>query len=190
MPWDHTVSPAPGSLTFPPLPQPKLAHDLATPEDARLSWHGWWLYPKIVYLLQTFTCLRNNQAVRWLEWNRTSERECDVPTRPPSHCVHYCGCSVNAACRLCWFANRTKLLYTGTRRFQFDGLNSLQYRLVHVANTALYTHILVDIGKPPRGFWSFSELSHGRLVGAPRRCPRHTAHPGDSLFIRCRSLPR
>jgi len=47
---------------------------------------------------------------------------------------------------------RTKLLYTGTRRFQFDGLNSLQYRTIHVANTALYTHILVDIGKPPRGF--------------------------------------
>jgi len=54
--------------------------------------------------------------------------------------------------RVCVFAYRTKLLYTGTRRFQFDGLNSLQYRLVHVANTALYTHILVDIGKPPRGF--------------------------------------
>ena len=47
---------------------------------------------------------------------------------------------------------RTKLLYTGTRRFQFDGLNSLQYRLVHVADTPLYTHVLVDIGKPPRGF--------------------------------------
>jgi len=49
-------------------------------------------------------------------------------------------------------AHRTKLLYTGTRRFQFDGLNSLQYRLVHVADMPLYTHVLVDIGKPPRGF--------------------------------------
>ncbi|KAK2145158.1 hypothetical protein LSH36_698g00032 [Paralvinella palmiformis] len=50
------------------------------------------------------------------------------------------------------FSSRAKLLYTGTRRFQFDGLNSLQYKVAHIKEMPLYTHLLVDIGRPPRGF--------------------------------------
>ena len=54
-----------------------------------------------------------------------------------------------------FFKYRAKLLYTGTRRFQFDGLNSLQYKLISIQNNKLFTHILVDIGKPPKGFWYY-----------------------------------
>lgn len=47
---------------------------------------------------------------------------------------------------------RAKLLYTGTRRFQYDGINSLQYKLIKTHLHPLYTHLIVDIGKPPKGF--------------------------------------
>ncbi|XP_074662411.1 beta-1,4-galactosyltransferase 4-like [Tubulanus polymorphus] len=46
---------------------------------------------------------------------------------------------------------RTKLLYTATRRRPVDGLNSLRYKLLFVKEEPLYTHIMLDIGKPPRG---------------------------------------
>ena len=54
--------------------------------------------------------------------------------------------------KLCSTSFRAKLLYTGTRRFQFDGLNSVQYKVTSIKLEPLYTHILVDIGKPPKGF--------------------------------------
>jgi hypothetical protein len=72
-------------------------------------------------------------------------------TRPPENIARYKMIKHTKRKPSDW-RKRTKLLYTGTRRFQFDGLNSLQYRLIHIVNTALYTHILVDIGKPPKGF--------------------------------------
>jgi len=49
----------PAEVTFPPLHQPKLVLDLATPEGCKLSWPGWWLYPKIDYSRNTVTYLRN-----------------------------------------------------------------------------------------------------------------------------------
>jgi len=45
----HSVTCHPAEVTFQPLPQPKLLLNLATRRDARLSWPGCWLYPKIVY---------------------------------------------------------------------------------------------------------------------------------------------
>jgi len=34
--------------------------------DAKLSWLGWWLYPKIVYMINTVTYLKNNWAMSWM----------------------------------------------------------------------------------------------------------------------------
>ena len=61
----HSITCHPAAVTFPPLPHPKLVLDLVTQSDARLSWPGLWLHPKIVYLPKTVTYLRNNQAVSW-----------------------------------------------------------------------------------------------------------------------------
>lgn len=47
---------------------------------------------------------------------------------------------------------RIRLLYTGTRRLQYDGLNSVQYKLLSTKLHDSYTHFIVDIGKPPQGF--------------------------------------
>lgn len=43
---------------------------------------------------------------------------------------------------------RHKLLATAVKRYQLDGLNSVQYSLVFIHSDPLYTHIMVDIGKP------------------------------------------
>ncbi|KAH3898130.1 hypothetical protein DPMN_022349 [Dreissena polymorpha] len=45
---------------------------------------------------------------------------------------------------------RLYLLKTVKDRFMKDGLNSLEYKTVFVKLTPLYTHIMVDIGEPPR----------------------------------------
>ncbi|CAH1799029.1 unnamed protein product [Owenia fusiformis] len=47
---------------------------------------------------------------------------------------------------------RTRLLYTGTRRYRNDGLNNLEYKLSFVKEERLFTHIMVQIGEPPPGF--------------------------------------
>lgn len=72
-------------------------------------------------------------------------------TRPPENVARYKMIKHTKRKPSDW-RKRAKLLYTGTRRFQFDGLNSLQYKLLSIENNRLCTHILVDIGKPPRGF--------------------------------------
>ena len=51
-----------------------------------------------------------------------------------------------------WVFYRVKLLVTGVRRYQFDGLNSLTAKLISLQDKHLFTHLLVDVGKPPRGF--------------------------------------
>ena len=61
----HSVTCHPAEVTFPPLPQPKLVLDLATPEGCKAELTWWWLYPMIVYPRNTVTYLRNNQAVSW-----------------------------------------------------------------------------------------------------------------------------
>ena len=45
---------------------------------------------------------------------------------------------------------RSKLVRTSKRRYRFDGLNTLKYRLINVTSCNLYTNILVDVGDPPR----------------------------------------
>lgn len=50
---------------------------------------------------------------------------------------------------------RYRLLWTGVRRYKIDGLNSLEslkFNLMWIRAEPLYTHIMVDIGKPPPGF--------------------------------------
>jgi len=60
----HSVTCHLAEVTFPPLSQPKLVLNLATPEGCEAELTRWWLYTKIVFLQNTFTYLRNNQAVR------------------------------------------------------------------------------------------------------------------------------
>jgi len=61
----HSVACHPAEVTFPPLSQPKLVLDFATPEGCKAELTWGWLYPKIVYPRNTVTYLRNNQAVSW-----------------------------------------------------------------------------------------------------------------------------
>ncbi|KAL5010140.1 hypothetical protein ScPMuIL_012445 [Solemya velum] len=44
---------------------------------------------------------------------------------------------------------RTRLLQTVRKRFRYDGLNSVEYELLFMHLDPLFTHILVDVGKPP-----------------------------------------
>ena len=43
---------------------------------------------------------------------------------------------------------RQYLLKTVKKRFLKDGLNSVEYNVTFVNDTALFTHIMVDVGKP------------------------------------------
>lgn len=46
---------------------------------------------------------------------------------------------------------RSRLLQTGRKRLKYDGLNSVQYKVVFTHNDPLFTHFMVDIGPaPPR----------------------------------------
>lgn len=48
---------------------------------------------------------------------------------------------------------RLKLLYTGPRRYQVDGLNSLDYKRLYIGNRPYYTYLLLDVGAPPTNLW-------------------------------------
>jgi len=87
----HSVTCHPAAVTFPPLPQPKMVLDSATSEKciAKLSWPGWWLYPKTVYPLKMVTYLKNNRTVSWPGLKpATRKLQVGCPnhytTRPPS----------------------------------------------------------------------------------------------------------
>ena len=43
---------------------------------------------------------------------------------------------------------RSRLLRTAVKRYHLDGLNSVQYTVNFIHADPLYTHIMVDIGKP------------------------------------------
>jgi len=75
------------AVTFPPLPQPKLVLDLATPEGCKAEFTWCWLYHKTVYLPETVTYLRHNWAVSWPETEPTTTTyESDIlTTRPSGH---------------------------------------------------------------------------------------------------------
>jgi len=47
---------------------------------------------------------------------------------------------------------RVALLSGGRARMKCDGLNSLKYKLVFIEKRSLYTHIMVNVGKPPQEF--------------------------------------
>jgi len=79
MPWDHTCYPA--AVTFPPLPQPKLVLDLATPEGSKVEFT--WavvISQDTVCLPKTVTYLRNIQAV---EIDVLTTKPCTEP--PEAH---------------------------------------------------------------------------------------------------------
>ncbi|XP_064613791.1 beta-1,4-N-acetylgalactosaminyltransferase bre-4-like isoform X2 [Liolophura sinensis] len=69
-------------------------------------------------------------------------------TRPPSKVARYKMIKHEKRTPTDW-RKRSRLLRTGVRRFNFDGLNSVNYNLISIKKTPLFTHILVDIGKPP-----------------------------------------
>lgn len=45
---------------------------------------------------------------------------------------------------------RKKLLKEAPRRYTNDGINSVSYRVTDVLNYKLFTHILIDVGEPPK----------------------------------------
>jgi len=83
----HSVTCHSAAVTFPPLSQPKLVLDLATPEgcNSELTWVV--VISKIVYLRNTVTYLRNNWAVSWREIEPATESHKSniLTTGPPSH---------------------------------------------------------------------------------------------------------
>jgi len=63
--WDHTVLPATWQQWLSNLYPSQSWYSILCPQrDARLSWSGWWLYPKIVYMPKTVTYLNSQQC--WL----------------------------------------------------------------------------------------------------------------------------
>jgi len=57
--------------------------------DARLSWPGWWLHHKIVYMWITVTYLRYSWAVSWLGIEPTSESPVSQPLPDRAKVKHW-----------------------------------------------------------------------------------------------------
>ena len=53
---------------------------------------------------------------------------------------------------------RQYLLKTVKKRFHRDGLNSVEYKVAFINNTKLFTHIMVDVGKPPTEVPNISKM--------------------------------
>jgi hypothetical protein len=51
------------------------------------------------------------------------------------------------------FLFRAKLLYSAVKRYTWDGVSSAEYNLTSVIKYPLYTHLLIDVGLPPPGFY-------------------------------------
>lgn len=49
-------------------------------------------------------------------------------------------------------SKRAKLLYSSANRMIWDGISSVKYQLLNVTKNKLFTHLLIDVGQPPRGF--------------------------------------
>ena len=47
---------------------------------------------------------------------------------------------------------------TVKKRFRKDGLNSVEYKVEFINNTQLFTHIMVDVGKPPTEVPNISKM--------------------------------
>jgi len=86
MPYGITqcVTCHPAAVTFPPLRQPKLVLNLATPERCKNELAWWWLYAKIVYPRNMVTYISNNRTVSWLgiEIATESRKFIVLTTRP------------------------------------------------------------------------------------------------------------
>jgi len=89
----HSVICYPAEVTFLPLLQPQLVLDLATRKDARLSWPGWLLHPKIAYPPEPVTYLRHitGNAMTVIQSHDRESQVRHLTTTPPSHltkCFH------------------------------------------------------------------------------------------------------
>ncbi|XP_067674893.1 beta-1,4-N-acetylgalactosaminyltransferase bre-4-like isoform X2 [Haliotis asinina] len=68
-------------------------------------------------------------------------------TRPPSTIARYKMIKHQKRRPTSWHT-RSKLLHTAVKRYKMDGLNSVSYTLMFVHDERLFTHIMVDVGKP------------------------------------------
>jgi len=85
----------PGSGDFPTVTAAEAGTRFS---HARLSRPGWWLYPKIVYLRNMVTYLRNNRAVSCLGVEPTTEchkSNAVLTITPPSYIDDVILCSIN-----------------------------------------------------------------------------------------------
>lgn len=67
--------------------------------------------------------------------------------RPPSNVARYQMIRHKKRKPTSWRI-RERLLRTAVKRYHLDGLNSVQYTVQFIHSDPLYTHIMVDIGKP------------------------------------------
>ena len=74
----------PGSGDFAAFTPAEAGSRFSDPRDARLSWSGWWLYPKVVYPWNTITYLKQNRAVSWLGIEPETESHNHFTTCQPS----------------------------------------------------------------------------------------------------------
>ncbi|XP_041351290.1 beta-1,4-N-acetylgalactosaminyltransferase bre-4-like [Gigantopelta aegis] len=68
-------------------------------------------------------------------------------SRPPSNLARYKMIKHQKRRPAAWIT-RSKLLHTAVKRYKLDGLNSVKYRLIFIHDETLFTHIMVDVGKP------------------------------------------
>ncbi|XP_071112449.1 beta-1,4-N-acetylgalactosaminyltransferase bre-4-like isoform X1 [Haliotis cracherodii] len=68
-------------------------------------------------------------------------------TRPPSTIARYKMIKHQKRRPTSWHT-RSKLLHTAVKRYKMDGLNSVSYKLMFIHDERLFTHIMVDVGKP------------------------------------------
>lgn len=68
-------------------------------------------------------------------------------SRPPEWIARYTMIKHEKRRPLAWKV-RTKLTRTW-KRYKYDGLNTLQYKLISYEEYPLYTKLLVDVGHPP-----------------------------------------
>lgn len=47
---------------------------------------------------------------------------------------------------------RAKLLYSSVNRMIWDGISSAKFTLINVTEQRFFTHLLIDVGRPPEGF--------------------------------------
>jgi GT2 family glycosyltransferase len=79
-------------------------------------------------------------------------KSADIPIlRPPYHIGRY-KMSKHKKRNPQSFYKRVKLLYSTANRMLWDGISSVEYKLLNVTKNKLFTHLMIEVGKPPLGF--------------------------------------